>query len=57
MQQKQPAKPVHLGGTFESFFEIEQPIKPPDESCSLNDLFSLKNTKKRGINEVIDEDS
>jgi hypothetical protein len=43
-----------MHGTYESFFEIDKPaLAPPDDSCSLKDLFSLKNTKKRDYDEIV----
>lgn len=46
---------AHNGHTYESFFEIEKPAAEND-SCSLKDLFSLQNTKKRDINEARDDE-
>jgi len=43
-------------GTYESFFDLENVPKYADESSSLKDLFSLRNTKKRPY-PVVEEDS
>jgi len=51
--QKQSAN--NYGATYESYFEIDKPLNlvPPDESCSLKDLFSQRaNTKKRSYDEI-----
>jgi len=46
----QSPRSLHLGGTYESFFEIDN-RPPPDDTCSLKDLFSQRgnSTKKRPL--------
>ena len=41
-----------IPGTYESFLDIQKPLRPDPDSCSLKDLFSNKNTKKRTINGI-----
>ena len=49
-REPSPKQKQCVGGTYESYFEIDKPV--PDESCSLKDLFSQRGqTKKRPYEE------